>query len=140
MTINAIQDEIIEEFELFDNWTDKYAYIVEIGKKLPDLAEEHKTEENIIKGCQSKVWMTARMEGDQAVFDADSDAIIVKGLISLLLRVLSNQTPEEIAKTDLYFMEKIGLAQHLSMTRSNGLAAMVKQIKLYAVAFQAMNA
>ncbi|MDO1445275.1 SufE family protein [Rhodocytophaga aerolata] len=137
MTINQIQDEIIEEFALFDDWTDKYEYIIDIGKKLPPLSSEYKTEENKIKGCQSQVWLHAHMDGDKLLFEGDSDAVIVKGLIGLLIRVLSGQKPEDIAKATLYFIDKIGMSQHLAQTRSNGLASMVKQMKLYGIAFQA---
>lgn len=139
MTINEIQDELIEEFELFDDWEGKYEYIIDLGKKLPKLAEEFKTEDNIIKGCQSIVWLNAYMKGDKLIFEADSEAIIVKGLVSMLLKVLSGHTPEEILQADLYFIERVGLSSHLAQTRSNGLASMVKQMKAYAVAFQAIE-
>ena len=135
MTINETQDEIIEEFELFDDWADKYEYIIDLGKKLKGLPEEQKTEDNIIKGCQSRVWLNARKDDESLIFDADSEAIIVKGLVNMLIRVLSGHTPQEIAKADLYFMEKIGMSQHLAQTRSNGLASMVKQMKNYAIVF-----
>ncbi|MCU0447499.1 MAG: SufE family protein [Microscillaceae bacterium] len=140
MTINEIQAEIIEEFELFDNWDDRYAYIIELGKKLPPLAEEYKTEDRKIKGCQSQVWLRSDLQGEQLVYEADSDAIIVKGLVSLLIRVLSAHTPSEIAQSDLYFIDKIGMTQHLSMTRANGLASMIKQMKLDAVVRMTQNA
>ncbi len=139
MTINEIQDELIEEFELFDDWEGKYEYIIDLGKKLPKLADEYKTEDNIIKGCQSIVWLNAYMEGDKLIFEADSEAIIVKGLVSMLLKVLSGHTPEEILKADLYFINRVGLSSHLAQTRSNGLASMVKQMKAYAIAFQAIE-
>ncbi len=139
MTINESQDEIIEEFELFDDWADKYEYIIDLGKKLKGLPEEQKTEDNIIKGCQSRVWLNARKDEESLVFDADSEAIIVKGLVNMLIRVLSGHTPQEIAKADLYFMEKIGMSQHLAQTRSNGLASMVKQMKNYAIAYSLKN-
>ena len=139
MTINESQDEIIEEFELFDDWADKYEYIIDLGKKLKGLPEEQKTEDNIIKGCQSRVWLNARKDDESLVFDADSEAIIVKGLVNMLIRVLSGHTPQEIAKADLYFMEKIGMSQHLAQTRSNGLASMVKQMKNYAIAYSLKN-
>lgn len=139
MTINESQDEIIEEFELFDDWADKYEYIIDLGKKLKGLPEEQKTEDNIIKGCQSRVWLNARKEDESLLFDADSEAIIVKGLVNMLIRVLSGHTPQEIAKADLYFMEKIGMSQHLAQTRSNGLASMVKQMKNYAIAYSLKN-
>ncbi len=137
MTINEIQDEIIEEFELFDDWEGKYEYIIDLGKKLTKLAEQYKTEENIIKGCQSTVWLHAYLNDGKLIFEADSEAIIVKGLISMLVKVLTNHSPEEIMNADLYFIEKVGLAGHLAQTRSNGLASMVKQMKTYAVAYQA---
>jgi len=139
MTINEIQDELIEEFELFDDWEGKYEYIIDLGKKLPKLADEFKTEDNIIKGCQSIVWLHAYMDGDKLIFEADSEAIIVKGLVSMLLKVLSGHTPEEVLYADLYFINKVGLSSHLAQTRSNGLASMVKQMKAYAVAFQAIE-
>lgn len=139
MTINEIQDELIEEFELFDDWEGKYEYIIDLGKKLPKLADEYKTEENIIKGCQSIVWLNAYMEGDKLIFEADSEAIIVKGLVSMLLKVLSGHTPEEILQADLYFINRVGLSSHLAQTRSNGLASMVKQMKAYALAFQVIE-
>lgn len=135
MTINESQDEIVEEFELFDDWADKYEYIIDLGKKLKGLPEEQKTEDNIIKGCQSRVWLNARKEDESLIFEADSEAIIVKGLVNMLIRVLSGHTPQDIAKADLYFMDKIGMSQHLAQTRSNGLASMVKQMKNYAIAY-----
>lgn len=139
MTINEIQDELIEEFELFDDWEGKYEYIIDLGKKLPKLADEYKTEENIIKGCQSIVWLNAYMKEDKLIFEADSEAIIVKGLVSMLLKVLSGHTPEEILQADLYFINRVGLSSHLAQTRSNGLASMVKQMKAYALAFQVIE-
>jgi cysteine desulfuration protein SufE len=139
MTINEIQAEIIEEFELFDNWDDRYAYIIELGKKLPALAEKYKTEAHKIKGCQSQVWLHSYWQGEQIHFEADSDAVIIKGLVSLLIRVLNAHSPAEIAQADLYFMDKIGMKQHLSMTRANGLAAMIKQMKLDALAYQVIH-
>ena len=135
MTINESQDEIIEEFELFDDWADKYEYIIDLGKKLKGFPEEQKTEDNIIKGCQSRVWLNARKDEEKLIFEADSEAIIVKGLVNMLIRVLSGHTPQEIAKADLYFMDKIGMSSHLAQTRSNGLASMVKQMKNYAIAY-----
>ncbi len=135
-SINKVQDEIIENFDFFEDWDDKYAHIIEMGKELKPLAEEHKTDDNIIKGCQSRVWLNAEMEGEKLLFSADSDAIIVKGLVAMLLKVFSFHTPDEIMSSDIYFMEKIGMANHLSPTRSNGLVAMVKQIKLYALAYK----
>jgi cysteine desulfuration protein SufE len=136
--INQTQDELIEEFGLFDDWADKYEYLIDLGKKLLPMSESFKTEDNVIKGCQSKVWLHAEKQGDLVVFQADSEAIIVKGMISMLIRVLSNHTPEEIIKADLYFIDQIGMSQHLAQTRSNGLVAMVKQMKNYAVAFSAI--
>jgi cysteine desulfuration protein SufE len=136
--INQTQDELIEEFGLFEDWADKYEYLIDLGKKLLPMSESFKTEDNVIKGCQSKVWLHAEKQGDLVVFQADSEAIIVKGMISMLIRVLSNHTPEEIIKADLYFIEQIGMSQHLAQTRSNGLVAMVKQMKNYAVAFSAI--
>lgn len=135
-SIKDIQDEIIEEFDLFDNWDDKYSYIIECGKKLASLPDELKTEDRLVRGCQSQVWLNAKEENGVIVFQADSDAIIVKGLISLLIRVLSNQSAEDIVKNELYFMDKIGMQSHLSMTRSNGLASMLKTMKLKALLFQ----
>lgn len=137
MSINEVQDELIEDFELFEDWESKYEYIIDLGKRLTPLADEFKTDENIIKGCQSRVWLRSRMEGDKLYFEADSDAIIVRGLVNMLVMVLSGHTPAEIVDTDLYFMERIGLHQHLAQTRSNGLASMVKQMKLYAIAYKA---
>ncbi|GAB2776326.1 SufE family protein [Rhabdobacter roseus] len=139
MSINEIQDELISDFELFDDWESKYEYIIDLGKQLPPLEEQYKTEENIIKGCQSRVWLHTYLEGDKLHFAADSDAIIVRGLVSMLVKVLSGHTPEAIAKADLYFLERIGLHQHLAQTRSNGLASMVKQMKHYAIAYQAVD-
>ncbi len=142
MKINEIQDEIIEEFALFDNKNDQYSYIIELGKKLENLPQEEYKEENLIKGCQSKVWLTAEKSEHQAELQikylADSDSTLVKGLVSLLMRVLSNQPAKEILNSDLYFIDQIGLGQLLSMNRSNGLASMVKQMKIYALVFQAV--
>lgn len=137
MTINEAQDELIEDFELFDDWESKYEYIIDLGKQFPPLEEQFKTEENIIKGCQSRVWLNAYMEGGLLKFEADSDAIIVRGLVSMLVKVLSGHSPAEIAGADLYFMERVGLHQHLAQTRSNGLASMLKQMKAYGIAYQA---
>ena len=136
MTINQIQDEIIEEFCDIEDWMDRYGYIIDLGNALPAIDEKYKTPAHIIEGCQSRVWLNAEMNGDKVVYTADSDAIIVKGIISLLIKVLSEHTPDEILNAELYFIEKIGLAEHLSPTRSNGLVAMVKQIKMYALAFK----
>jgi cysteine desulfuration protein SufE len=137
-TINETQDELIEEFGLFEDWADKYEYLIDLGKKLSPMNEAFKTEENVIKGCQSKVWLHAEKQGDQVLFFADSEAIIVKGMISMLIRMLSNHTAAEIMQADLYFIDQIGMSQHLAQTRSNGLVAMVKQMKNYAVAFHAI--
>ncbi len=134
-SISDIQDQIIDDFSLMDEWDDKYAYIIELGKKIPELPAEYKIEKNIIKGCQSKVWMTSKLEDGKVIYLADSDAIIVKGLIGLLIKTFSGHTPEEIIHTEPYFIEKIGMSQHLSMTRSNGLASMVKQMKLDALVY-----
>jgi cysteine desulfuration protein SufE len=138
MTINQTQDDLIEEFGLFEDWADKYEYLIDLGKKLLPMSDSFKTEENVIKGCQSRVWLHAEKQGDLLVFHADSEAIIVKGMISMLIRVLSNHTPQEIIQADLYFIDQIGMSQHLAQTRSNGLVAMVKQMKNYALAFNAM--
>ena len=133
--INDIQEELIEEFGLFEDWADKYEYLIDLGKKLAPMSDVFKTEENVIKGCQSRVWLHAEKQGDLVVFQADSEAIIVKGMISMLIRVLSNHTPAEILAADLYFIEQIGMSQHLAQTRSNGLVSMVKQMQHYALAF-----
>ena len=135
--INNVQDEIIEEFSGLDDWMDKYAYIIELGNAVEPLEEKYKTPDNIIEGCQSRVWLVADQDGDKVMFRADSDAIIVKGLISLLIRVLSGNSPQEILDADLYFMKEIGLQEHLSPTRSNGLLAMIKQMRVYALAYKA---
>jgi cysteine desulfuration protein SufE len=138
-SINEIQDQIIDDFSLFDEWDDKYAYIIELGKKLPVLGEEFKTDTYKIKGCQSQVWMHSTLKDGKVYFEGDSDAMIVKGLVALLIKTLSGQPAAEVANSDLYFIDKIGMKQHLSMTRSNGLASMVKQMKLYALAYQTQN-
>lgn len=136
--INDIQDEIIDEFSGFDDWMDRYAYIIELGNAVEPLDEKFKTPENLIEGCQSRVWLNAERMSDGTIeFRADSDAIIVKGIVALLLRVFSGQAPKSILDADIYFIDKIGLKEHLSPTRSNGLVAMVKQIRMYALAFQA---
>ncbi|MGB5988890.1 MAG: SufE family protein [Marinifilaceae bacterium] len=135
MTINDIQDQIVEEFSVFDDWMDKYAYIIELGSEMTSLDNQYQTEDNLIRGCQSKVWFHAEYKEDKVVFEADSDAIITKGIAALLIRVYSDQTPKDIVNSDLHFIEQIGLTQHLSPTRSNGLLSMVKQIKIYALAF-----
>ena len=134
-TINEIQDEIIEEFSVFDDWMDKYSLLIDMGNELPLLDVKYKTVNNLIEGCQSRVWLYADEIDGKVVFQGDSDAVIVKGIVFLLIRVLSNHTPEEILLADLYFINKIGLKEHLSPTRSNGLVAMLKQMKLYALAF-----
>jgi cysteine desulfuration protein SufE len=135
-TIDHIEQEIVEEFELFDDWADKYQYIIELGQKLPALNDCYKTDENRIKGCQSSVWLHAFTENDRIYFEADSDSTFVKGEIALLIRVLSGRLPEEIISAQLEFIDAIGLRQHVAVTRANGLAAMIKQMKLYAVGFQ----
>lgn len=137
MKINEIQDEIIDEFSGFDDWMDKYAYIIELGNAVEPLDEKYKTPENLIEGCQSRVWITAELVDGKVMFNADSDAIIVKGIISLLLRTLSGQTPQDILDSDLYFIKEVGLQEHLSPTRSNGLVSMVKQMRMYALAYKA---
>lgn len=134
--IDEIQDEIVDEFSVFDDWMDKYALLIDLGNSLPPMDERYKTPENLIEGCQSRVWLQADYRDDRIYFEADSDAIIVKGIVSLLVRVLSGRTPDEILDTQLYFIEKIGLTEHLSPTRSNGLVAMVKQMRMYALAFK----
>lgn len=137
MTINEIQDEIIEEFSDFDDWMDRYQLLIDLGSDEAPLDEQYKTEQNLIDGCQSRVWLQADMVDDKLHFQAESDALIVKGIVALLIRVLSDHTPQEILDADLYFIEKIGLREHLSPTRSNGLLAMMKQMKMYALAFKA---
>lgn len=136
-TMNEIEQALIEEFELFDDWMDKYNYIIELGKELPMIDEQYKTPEFLIDGCQSQVWLHADYRDGKVFFTADSDAIITKGIVNLLIRVLSERTPQEIIDNDLHYLDAIGLKEHLSPTRSNGLASMIKQIKLYAVAFKA---
>ncbi|WWC84184.1 Cysteine desulfuration protein SufE [Mycovorax composti] len=138
-SIEQIEAEIVDEFSLFENWDDKYEYIIDLGKKLPPLAEEHKKDENKVKGCQSTVWLVADYKDGKIFYQADSDAIIVKGLISMLIRVLSGHTPDEILNAKMDFINKIGMTSHLAQTRSNGLLAMVKQMKNYALAFKALN-
>ncbi len=136
MTIKEKQDALVEEFSMFDDWMDKYAYLIELGKDLPVIDEKFKTKQYLITGCQSRVWLHAELIDGKIVLSADSDAVITKGIVSLLIRVLSNHTPDEIVKTDFGFLDQIGLKQHLSPTRANGLQSMVKQIHLYARAFQ----
>lgn len=135
-TINELQDEIIDEFSVFDDWMDKYSLLIDMGRNLQPLDESLKTPENRIEGCQSNVWLSAQMEGEHLQFVADSDAVLVKGIVSVLVNILSGHTPEEILSADLYCIDQIGLKEHLSPTRSNGLLAMVKQMKIYALAFQ----
>ncbi len=139
MTIDQIQDEIIEEFSDIDDWMDRYAYIIDLGNQLPPIDEKYKTPEHLIEGCQSRVWLNAELRDGKVYYTADSDAIIVKGIISLLIRVLNGHTPREILDSHLYFIDKIGLAEHLSPTRSNGLVAMVKQMRMYALAFETIE-
>lgn len=136
MTINDKQDILIEEFDGLDDWMDRYSVIIDMGNSLPPIDEELKTPQHLIEGCQSRVWLNAELIDGHVHFTADSDAIIVKGIISMLIRVLNDHTPDEILDSDLYFIDKIGLAEHLSPTRSNGLLAMVKQIRAYALAFK----
>lgn len=136
MSIQEIQNQIIEEFESFDDWMDKYNLLIDLSKNLPPLEPQFKSDQFVIKGCQSRVWLHAELIDGKIHFKAESDAIIVKGIVALLLRVLSNQSPQEIASADLFFIDRIGLSENLSPTRSNGLLAMVKQMKLYAIAFQ----
>jgi cysteine desulfuration protein SufE len=135
MTINETQDEIIEEFSALDDWMDKYQLLIDLGSEQEPLAEQYKTEQNLIDGCQSRVWLQADYEDGIIRFSAESDALIVKGIVTLLIRVLSGHTPQDILDADLYFIEQIGLKEHLSPTRSNGLLAMVKQMRMYALAF-----
>ena len=137
-TINELQDEVIEEFEDFSDWMDKYQLLIDLGNEQEPLDPQYKTEQNLIDGCQSRVWLQADLDNEgKVVFQAESDALIVKGIISLLIKVVSGHTPDEILNSDLYFIEKIGLKEHLSPTRSNGLLAMIKQMRMYALAFKA---
>ena len=137
MSIKEIQEEIIEEFAMFDDWMQKYDYLIELSKDIPLISEEYRLNENLIKGCQSKVWLHARQIDGKMIYTADSDAIITKGIAALLIRVLSEQKAEDILENEMYFIDAIGLKEHLSMTRSNGLVSMIKQMKFYALAFQA---
>ena len=137
MTIKEIQDEIVDEFSMFDDWMQRYEYIIELGKSLPLIDEKFKTEENIIKGCQSKVWLQGEENDGNIIFTADSDAILTKGIIAILIRVFSNQKPSAILEANTDFIDEIGLKEHLSPTRANGLVSMIKQIKMYALAFEA---
>ncbi len=133
-SIIEIQDEILDDFNMFEDWVQKYEYLIDLGKDLPSINEKHKVKENLIKGCQSRVWLHAKEEDGKIIFSADSDAIMTKGIIALLIRVLSNQNASEILSADLYFINKIGLTEQLSVTRANGLLSMIKQMKLYAIA------
>ena len=139
MEIKKIQEEIVDEFSMFDDWMQRYEYIIELGKNLPLIKEEFKTDENVIKGCQSKVWLQGEIKDDKVVFTADSDAILTKGIIAILIRVFSNQKAEDILNADMSFIDEIGLKEHLSPTRANGLVSMIKQIKMYALAFDAKS-
>lgn len=135
-TIQEIKEEIIDEFSIFDDWEERYQYMIDLGKDLPLIDEQYKTEDNIIKGCQSKVWVHAEMQDNKINFTADSDAIITKGIIAILVRVFSNQHPKDILDADTKFIDEIGLKEHLSPTRANGLVSMIKQLKMYAIAYQ----
>ena len=139
MTIQEIQDTIVDEFSMFDDWMQRYEYIIDLGKALPLIDEKFKTEENIIKGCQSKVWVHAEQNEDKVVFTADSDAILTKGIIAILIRAFSNQKAADILEANTDFIDEIGLKEHLSPTRANGLVSMIKQIKMYALAYNAKN-
>lgn len=139
-TINEIQDEIVEEFSDFDDWMDKYQLLIDLGGEQEPIDEKYKNEQNLIDGCQSRVWLQADLVDGKIIFQAESDALIVKGIVTLLIKVLSGHTPDEILNADLYFIEKIGLKEHLSPTRSNGLLAMIKQMRMYALAFKAKMA
>lgn len=139
-TINELQNEVIEEFSDFEDWMDKYQLLIDLGNEQEPLDPQYKTDQNLIEGCQSRVWLQADMEGGKIIFQAESDAVIVKGIIALLIKVVSGHTPDEILESELYFIDKIGLKDHLSPTRSNGLLAMVKQMRMYALAFKAKNA
>ncbi|WP_417362698.1 SufE family protein [Galbibacter sp.] len=136
MTIQEIQNDIVDEFSMFDDWMQRYEYMIELGKSLPIIEDQYKTEANIIKGCQSKVWVHAELQDEKLIFTADSDAIITKGIIAILVRAYSNQSPKAIIDADTKFIDEIGLKEHLSPTRANGLVSMIKQLKLYAVAYQ----
>lgn len=139
MKIKEIQEEIVDEFSMFDDWMERYEYIIELGKKLPLIKEEFKTENNLIKGCQSKVWLQGEQTDDKIVFTADSDAILTKGIIAILIRTFSNQKASDILEADMSFIDEIGLKEHLSPTRANGLVSMIKNIKMYALAFNTQN-
>ncbi|MFD0964407.1 SufE family protein [Pseudofulvibacter geojedonensis] len=140
MTIKDIQEELIDEFSMFDDWMQRYEYMIELGKSLPLINDEYKVDANLIKGCQSKVWLHAKLNDNKVEYTADSDAIITKGIVSVLIRTFTNQTPEAIIAADTDFIDEIGLKEHLSPTRANGLVSMVKQIKMYAIAFKAQLA
>lgn len=139
MTIREIQDEVVSDFSVMENWMDKYEYIIQLGKELPLIDEKYKTADNLIKGCQSQVWLHTELKDGKLVFTADSDAVITKGLVSLMISVLSGHSPQEIVESDIYFIDAIGLRNHLSPTRSNGLLSMLKQMKIYALAYQAQS-
>lgn len=139
MTIEEVQQSIIADFSIYEDWMDKYTYLIELGNELAPIDPAYKVDQNLIRGCQSRVWLHQRMEGDYLFFDAESDALIVKGLVALLLKVFSGRTTQEILDAEPFFIDKIGLKQHLSPTRSNGLMAMVKQIKLYALAYKQIS-
>jgi len=139
MTINELQDNIIEEFSMFDDWMDKYALLIDLGNSLEPLDEKYKNQQNIIMGCQSRVWLNAELKDGIVTFQGESDAVLVKGIVSLLINVLSGHTPDEILNADLYFIDAIGLKEHLSPTRSNGLVAMVKQMKMFALAYKSIK-
>ena len=139
MTTTEIQNSIIEEFNMFDEWLDKYEYIIELGGELSNYDDNNKTKSNLISGCQSRVWLNAEFVDNKVMFNADSDAIITKGIIALLIRIMNNRTPEEILETDLFFLEKIGLKENLSPTRANGLVSMIKQMKTYGLAYKALK-
>ena len=139
MTINELQDNIIEEFSMFDDWMDKYALLIDLGNSLVPLSEKQKNPQNIIEGCQSRVWLDAQLNNGIITYQGESDAVLVKGLVSLLIQVMSDHTPDEILDSELYFIDKIGLKEHLSPTRSNGLLAMVKQMKMFALAYKSVS-
>ncbi|MGA2824308.1 MAG: SufE family protein [Bacteroidales bacterium] len=140
MTIPELQEQVVSEFSLFDDWMDKYNYLIEMGRSIPIIDEHYKTDQYVITGCQSKVWLHADYRDGKIFFSADSDAVITKGIVNLLIRVLSGHTPDEILNADMDFIDKVGLREHLSPTRSNGLTSMIKQMKLYAIAFKTKNA
>jgi len=136
VSIKDLQNDIVEEFSMFDDWMQRYEYMIELGRSLPLIDDQYKTDENLIKGCQSKVWVHAELKDDKVVFTADSDAIITKGIIAILIRVFSDQHPKDIIEADMGFIDEIGLKEHLSPTRANGLVSMIKQLKMYAIAYQ----